>query len=97
MENIGNKNGLWELTELCKQEGILELDIMPGFESADLVDSGIIDSMGLLSLQTMIEEHYGVLIPQELFIMELRSLTSIAVYLDSHKLSQNQKQGLGVA
>lgn len=91
------KNTIRELTKLCKQEGILEPDNVPGFENEDLVDSGVIDSMGLLSLQSMIEEHYDVLIPQELFIMELRSLTSIAAYLDTYKSSKNQKQRFGIA
>jgi acyl carrier protein len=77
---------LHQLVELCKREGILESDLKPGFEKQDLIDAGIIDSMGLLSLQTLIEEHYRLTIPQELFVMELRTLESIAKHLSLKKV-----------
>jgi acyl carrier protein len=48
----------------------------------DLLESGMIDSMGLMALQSEAEETYGVYIPQAVFIAELRTLAKVAAYID---------------
>lgn len=82
---------LGELIALCLQEGILDSNNEMGFEKRDLIDEGLIDSMGLLSLQSLIEDAYGLLIPQELFVMELRTLESIAGHLVSAQVTPKNK------
>ena len=48
----------------------------------DLVDSGLIDSMGLLMLASMIEDIYEVVIPEAVFVAELRTLARIAGHIE---------------
>jgi hypothetical protein len=49
---------------------------------ADLLESGLIDSMGLLTLQSVADETYGVFIPDAVFIAQLRTLGRIAAHID---------------
>jgi acyl carrier protein len=48
----------------------------------DLVESGLVDSMGLLMLASMIEDIYEVVIPEAVFVAELRTLARIAGYIE---------------
>ncbi len=47
----------------------------------DLVDSGVVDSMGLVSLQAAVEGEFGVRIPEAVFVAELRTLDAVAAHL----------------
>ena len=54
----------------------------------DLLSSGILDSLTLVQLLVNLEDHYGVQIPlQDLEIDDLRSISSIARLVKSHKPS----------
>jgi acyl carrier protein len=69
------------LIECCIEQGVFvpEAAIDP---SVDLVESGLVDSMGLMMLASLIEETYDLVVPEALFVAELRTLTSIAAYLE---------------
>jgi len=69
------------LLECCIEQGVFESEtaIDP---SVDLVESGLVDSMGLMMLASLIEEAYDLVIPEALFVAELRTLARIAAYLE---------------
>jgi len=70
------------LVALCIANGIFPNDTRPGPDE-DLVESGFIDSMGLLAMQCLIDENYGVSIPAVVFAVELRTINGVARYLDA--------------
>jgi acyl carrier protein len=70
-----------DLLARCRAQGLFA-DGAPIDCDADLLESGMIDSMGLMALQAVAEETYGVYIPQAVFIAELRTLAKVAAYLD---------------
>ena len=47
------------------------------------MESGQIDSMGLVHLQALIEDAFGVRIPAEVFVAELHTFSKIASYVES--------------
>jgi acyl carrier protein len=52
----------------------------------DLVASGLIDSLTLIQLLTILEEYFGVRIPlEELQIEDIRSINSLARLVENHK------------
>ncbi|MGD0679162.1 MAG: acyl carrier protein [Polyangiaceae bacterium] len=70
------------LLERCIEEGLF----VPGVlidPSADLVEAGLIDSMGLVQSQSLIEEGFGVLIAVPTFVAELRTLAKVAGYVEA--------------
>ena len=70
-----------EVLKMCEEYDILiEVDTQ-GLLQADLIESGIIDSTGLITMQGAIEEQFQLHIPSELFAGELRNIHSIAVYI----------------
>lgn len=71
---------LAHLTEHCMHCGLFAKGVRVDPE-ADLIESGQVDSMGLTALQSIIEEVYGVVIPEAVYVAELRSLSRIAAYL----------------
>jgi acyl carrier protein len=66
----------------CMENGVFPRDthVEP---NDDLVELGLIDSMGLLMLAAMIEDVYDVVIPEPVFVAELRTLERIAAYIES--------------
>jgi acyl carrier protein len=74
-------NLLGSLLDRCVEDGVFarETHVDP---SDDLVESGLVDSMGLLMLAALIEETYEVTIPEAVFVAELRTLAKIAAYLE---------------
>jgi acyl carrier protein len=81
------------LLATCQASGLFAAEV-PVDCDADLVESGLIDSMGLLTLQSLAEETYGVLIPEAIFVAELRTLTQVAAYLDG-AIGAEARAGLG--
>lgn len=68
------------LIQLCHELGVFPDSVQcDAFE--DLIDSGLIDSMGLMYIQEIIHDKFGLEIGTELFIAELRNIRSIAIYL----------------
>ena len=72
---------LGHLLGRCVEDGVFarETRVNP---ADDLVESGLVDSMGLLMLAALIEETYEVTIPEALFVAELRTLSRIAAHLE---------------
>jgi len=48
----------------------------------DLIESGLVDSMSLMMLASLIEDTYQVVIPEAVFVAELRTLERVAAYVD---------------
>ena len=58
----------------------------PGVEPRphdDLVESGHIDSMGLMTLQHLLEEIYGVSVTAPEFLAQFRTLERLAAHLEA--------------
>ena len=74
------------LLQHCVSQGVL---VQSEFvdPNADLVDTGQVDSMGLVQLQALIEQLFGVVIPGPVFVAELRTLARIAAYLEREQRS----------
>jgi acyl carrier protein len=72
---------LGNLLGRCVEDGVFarEAHVDP---AEDLVESGLVDSMGLLMLAALIEETYDITIPEALFVAELRTLGRIAAHLE---------------
>lgn len=69
---------------LCHENGIFPSEIKQLDPMEDLIDQGLIDSMGLMYMQGIIHENFALEINIELFIAELRNIQSIATYLTEH-------------
>ncbi len=74
------------LLYLCHENGIFpaEFELEHYALSEDLIEQGIIDSMGLVYMQGIIHENFDLEIELELFIAELRNIQAIATYLTQH-------------
>ncbi len=74
------------LVFLCHENGIFpaEIELEHYDSSEDLIEQGIIDSMGLVYMQGIIHENFNLEIELELFIAELRNIQAIAIYLTQH-------------
>ena len=77
---------LRSLLERCFEDGVFARDTRVD-PADDLVESGLVDSMGLLMLAALIEETYEVTIPEAVFVAELRTLARIAAYLEGALLA----------
>ena len=69
------------LMHLCHEYGIFHSQTNDNNKMDDLIDTGLIDSMGFMYMQAMIHEKLTVELTPELFITELRDIQSIAVYV----------------
>jgi len=69
------------LLQHCLEDGVFArgAQVNPG---DDLIESGLVDSMGLVMLASLIEETYQVVIPEAVFVAELRTLARVAAYVD---------------
>lgn len=74
------------LLYLCHENGIFpaEIELDHYDPSEDLIEQGIIDSMGLVYMQGIIHENFDLEIELELFVVELRNIQAIATYLTKH-------------
>jgi acyl carrier protein len=77
---------LRSLLERCVEDGVFARDTRVD-PTDDLVESGLVDSMGLLMLAAVIEKTYEVTIPEAVFVAELRTLARIAAYLERELLA----------
>jgi len=69
------------LMQLCHENGIFHPEMEQPKPMDDLIDNGLIDSMGMVYMQGVIAEEFALEIELELFIAELRNMHSIAAYL----------------
>ncbi len=72
-----------QLMALCAEYEVFGEATPEVYGSVDLVEHGLIDSMGTVYLQEMISEHYGLEIPPEMFALELRTMDALVVYISS--------------
>ncbi len=79
---MSSKQGmLKELISLCHENDVSSVSELEQYADADIFEAGIIDSSGMVYIQAIIDQHYSVEIPAEMFVTELRSLDAIANYL----------------
>lgn len=64
----------------CAESGVFAGEAVVD-SGADLVESGLVDSMGIVMLAALIEDTYGVVIPEAVFVAELRTLAQVAAYV----------------
>lgn len=69
------------LAGLCHESGILMVEDVEKVFHHDLIETGIVDSLGIVCLQDQIAAHYDVEISQEEFVAELHTLEKIARFL----------------
>lgn len=81
------------LINMCSDYDIFESQYVlePCMADTNLMESGMIDSMALLTIQGAIEEVFDVKIPKVVFIAELRSLRDIAKYLSDTLSAEKQR------
>lgn len=62
--------------------------------TVNLIESGVIDSMGLLRLISFLEDYYSIEIPDEDIVPDnFRSLSSIEAFVASHMAVAQQSRG----
>ena len=69
------------LFNVCHESGIFTDNNIEEVYHCDLIESGIVDSMGVVCLQSQIETHYNISISLEQFIAELNSLDKLVDFL----------------
>ncbi len=69
------------LFTLCEEHGVFVIDNGIPDENEDLIFSGRINSMGLVYMQSVIENEFSIELPVAMLIAELRTIHSIAAYL----------------
>ena len=84
------------LMALCRENGVIDPNIENYSESEDLLEGGLLDSMGLVYMQAIIEEEFAVNLAPELFITELRNIRSIASYL-AESMAQTQMESVAIS
>jgi acyl carrier protein len=72
---------LHKLITLCQEYEIIPKQNIEDNLDADLLEAGIIDSMGVVLFQELLSEKFGIEVPTEKFIIELRTLRSISDYV----------------
>ena len=72
------KNSLFSV---CHESGIFTSKNIEEVYHCDLIESGIVDSVGVVCLQNQIETHYKVSISLEQFIAELHTLDKLVNFL----------------
>lgn len=71
----------YSLFKLCHNSGIFNLDNIEDVYHENLIESGIIDSLGVVCLQDQIETHYNVAIHVDQFVAELHTLENLVHFL----------------
>jgi acyl carrier protein len=69
------------LLERCREHGVFDPDVQPGLDE-DLAEAGLIDSMGLMTLEHIAEDSYGVIIPRVVLVAQLRTLNQVITHID---------------
>ncbi|AOE49301.1 phosphopantetheine-binding protein [Kangiella sediminilitoris] len=72
---------LYKLIVLCQEYEIIPKDNIEQQLDADLLEAGIIDSMGVVLFQELLSEKFDIDVPTEKFIIELRTLRAISDYV----------------
>lgn len=93
MDDTGNIK--MNFVELCVEHGLFEREAAASVLDKDLFESNIIDSMGILTMQSLIMETYGIEIPEPLFVAELRTINRVMAYVG--KTIRNRENHHGTA
>jgi acyl carrier protein len=72
---------LASLLHHCAESGVFVAEAAVD-SGVDLLESGLVDSMGIVMLAALIEDTYNVIIPEAVFVAELRTLSRVAAYLE---------------
>jgi len=70
-----------KLIEQFKENNIIENADYESILNKDLINSGLIDSMAMMKAQAIIEDEFGVEIPEEKLLGDLRTLDDMIKYL----------------
>ena len=76
-----NAEVLASLLHHCAESGVFVREAAVD-SRVDLLESGLVDSMGIVMLAALIEDTYNVIIPEAVFVAELRTLARVAAYLE---------------
>jgi len=76
------------LIGICHESGIFQSDCIEEVYYDNLIETGIVDSMGVVCLLDQIETHYRVDISIDQVVAELHTLDRLATYLEGHTLNQ---------
>lgn len=76
------------LLTLCHESGVLTADNPEKYFDENLIEGGLVDSLGVACLQEQIETRYSVEISLDQFVAELHTLEKIALYLAAHSPEQ---------
>ena len=76
-----NAEVLASLLHHCVESGVFVAEAAVD-AGVDLLESGLVDSMGIVMLAALIEDTYNVIIPEAVFVAELRTLSRVAAYLE---------------
>lgn len=76
-----------KIIEICEELDILERNNFDKYIDVDLYEGGFVDSMSLTYLGAVIDNYFGIEIPVEMFIVELRTINSIIEYIKDIQLT----------
>lgn len=69
------------LLDSCVEMGLFEAADAPAIWSKDLIDTGAIDSMGLVTLAGILDEKFEIEVPHEIMVAEIRTLSKLAEHV----------------
>lgn len=79
------KTILDQLCEACITTGVLALDDIESCVDEDLMEAGFIDSMGIVYLQEIVANRFGVELDQASFFSEANSLRALATLIEERR------------
>lgn len=79
------------LISLCQEHGVFSCTDSAVSEQDDILESGLIDSMGVVYMQAVIQEQFNIELATELLVTELRSIKSIAHYMTTVTTNQGRE------
>ena len=72
-----------KLMALCDDYEVFG-DVPPSvYGEVDLIEHGLVDSMTTVYMQEMIKENFSLDLPSEIFVLELRSIDTLAAYVQN--------------
>ena len=76
-----------KIIEICEELDILNITNFEEYLDVDLYEGGFVDSMSLTYFSAIVENQFGIEIPIEMFIAELRTINSIIKYINKIELT----------
>jgi acyl carrier protein len=69
---------------LCRQNEIFRIDDLEASIDDDLMEAGAVDSMSVVVLKALVEEHFSLQIPSEVMAIELRTIRDLIQYISDN-------------